>query len=1235
MLPQDHKVHNPPDNLVNFPRLAPPSADSPSSVGEISPLTTDDEDDVDAYPAVFKSYDDFSELKERRREQSENLKETLEETVQEALTGDDRGMAKTITSPYERQAVEKSLLGINISDEIVGNYQAWFVTDVMLQGRIYLTRNGLIFSTSLPTPSRHVTKASSLRKKSSNVGGGYTRYWFVLRQRCFLYFQNAEQPYFPTGIINLRDATCVEVEELENGEASSTFFVHTPSRVYTFKADNPNSAHEWVGALRKVIFLNNTRGDYAVIRIPWRNIVRTCDSTFLDLAKTIRFTTLLDKHNNWRDFLFAIFTDADIVLKHINALIRRTNAHHNPCFDADGKLDLEHSLLEPIETPVYETTPEPTYTPCLPAHIEEGYVEPRNYASSESDKHSYFDNTGPREVMSSLAQLPKELSSSIVHTLKNEILQITPSLRRSTSQASKLSASVNIESTTNVSGGTISGNVSPRLRGAGDTATQDGRDGDATMGDKPNSSGSAEANSSSEGSIGGITGPNDTYEDFYWRGDSAPQPGEKSCTSGSSSPNRRLTPCRYSYHSPSSDEEISCNFHHVKNENDKFNLQFRKLFSFPDGVGLIASYLCYFNHGGTKYWGELYISDYFVCFYRSRISGGIRMVLPLEDLTVIRKLHDNRLDCYQLELQAQVFEPYVFIFCQETARTDAHDTLLLALESLHLHQRTLESDGEVPSEREFLDYSLRQARISTYEQTLSTRLHWQLPPVIFDAHSDTINEIFLHRPKHSIRITMLTIGSRGDVQPYVALSQALMKEGHKCKIATHAEFKDFVEGYGIEHASIAGEPGALMELMIEHGSFSVTFLKEAMNKFGSFIKDLLESAWVACQGSDLLIESPQAMAGLHIAEALQIPYFRAFTMPWTRTRMYPHALMVTEQVGGSYNYLTYVMFDTLFWRGISSQVNKWRKEVLGLEKTNLELMGQQRVPFLYSVSPIVMVPPVDQPDWIHITGYWEIEKEDTFTPDPELVQFIEDARAAGVPLIYLGFGSIIVANARKMTRIVVEAIRKAGVRCILAKGWTSSHSRAETRPEPKLPPEIFAIESCPHDWLFPRVDACVHHGGCGTTGMSLRCGKPTVIKPFFGDQFFYAKRVEELSAGLYMRKLNIQDLTKAIITVTRSEEIRSRAAAVGEQISREHGVQTAVQCLYRELNYARSLIRKPHPNPNLFFEKQSTGSESSTTTRGTWATRLRALSDLVDRKLNKEKEVATSNVYLHPPCAGH
>lgn len=171
------------------------------------------------------------------------------------------------------------------------------------------------------------------------------------------------------------------------------------------------------------------------------------------------------------------------------------------------------------------------------------------------------------------------------------------------------------------------------------------------------------------------------------------------------------------------------------------------------------------------------------------------------------------------------------------------------------------------------------------------------------------------------------------------------------------------------------------------------------------------------------------MGGIHIAEALQIPYFRAFTMPWTRTRAYPHAFAVPERkMGGGYNYMTcaqakleedvldltsrcrYTMFDAVFWRAIAGQINRWRRKQLGLHGTSLEKLEPHRVPFMYNFSKRVVPPPLDWYEWVHVTGYWFLDGNDDagqkWEPPEALVEFLTRAKAHGKKVVYIGFGSV-------------------------------------------------------------------------------------------------------------------------------------------------------------------------------------------------------------------------------------
>lgn len=209
---------------------------------------------------------------------------------------------------------------------------------------------------------------------------------------------------------------------------------------------------------------------------------------------------------------------------------------------------------------------------------------------------------------------------------------------------------------------------------------------------------------------------------------------------------------------------------------------------------------------------------------------------------------------------------------------------------------------------------------------------------------------------------------------------------------------------------------------------------------------------------------------------------------------------------------------------------------------------------------------------MRVTGYWFLDDKSTFKPPAELQEFISEARSKGKKLVYIGFGSIVVSNAKEMTEALVEAVMEADVYCILNKGWSERlGDKAAKKTEVDLPRNILNIGNVPHDWLFPQVDAAVHHGGSGTTGASLRAGLPTVIKPFFGDQFFYAGRVEDIGVGIALKKLNAQTLADALKVATTNKIMKDRAGLIKKKISKEDGIKTAISAIYNELEYARSV----------------------------------------------------------------
>lgn len=170
---------------------------------------------------------------------------------------------------------------------------------------------------------------------------------------------------------------------------------------------------------------------------------------------------------------------------------------------------------------------------------------------------------------------------------------------------------------------------------------------------------------------------------------------------------------------------------------------------------------------------------------------------------------------------------------------------------------------------------------------------------------------------------------------------------------------------------------------------------------------------------------------------------------------------------------------------------------------------------------------------------------------------------AGPTPIYVGFGSIVVDDHVKLTRIVFEAISKAGQRAIVSAGWGNLGAD-----KVEVPDNILVIGSCPHDWLFRQVSCVVHHGGAGTTAAGLALGRPTIIIPFFGDQQFWGKIVGRAGAGpapIPHRQLTVENLSRAI-EMALKPSTGDRAEEIAKKMEKESGVRDGVRSFHRQLD---------------------------------------------------------------------
>ncbi|KAK9727440.1 Sterol 3-beta-glucosyltransferase [Basidiobolus ranarum] len=574
----------------------------------------------------------------------------------------------------------------------------------------------------------------------------------------------------------------------------------------------------------------------------------------------------------------------------------------------------------------------------------------------------------------------------------------------------------------------------------------------------------------------------------------------------------------------------------------------RKLFALPAEEKLINSF-----HGALirklPIRGKIYVSDHHVFFKSKAIGNNLKVIVPFDDVNEIHKRVGSIIFPYGVYFLTVSQIEITIAFGTESTRDEFFNIASSTMNQVKMGPRITRKQSRILEEEVLVPpkSSVNAVRSLSYP--------------VFDT------EIGIKEPK-SIHITCLTIGTRGDVQPYIALCKGLMKRGHRCRIATHVEYKEWVESHGIEFREVAGDPAELIRLCVDNGMFSISFIREGISKFRGWLDDLLATSWEACQGTDLLVESPSAMAGVHIAEKLNIPFYSCFTMPWTRTRSYPHPFAVPDyHMGGGYNYMTYILFDQVFWKGIGWQINRWRKKFLNLPSTSPDKLALHKVPFLYCFSGEIVPPAPDWPDWIHLCGYWFLDNPDqSWKPPQSLLDFLKiDPKP-----VYIGFGSIVVQDPEKMTEVIIEGVRKAGARAIISKGWSSRLQQEGKAPKEKVefPDFIYSLDSVPHDWLFPQVAGVMHHGGAGTTSAGIRAGVPTVIKPFFGDQFFWGNRIQEIGIGLCLKKFTPERISHALLTITTDEKIIKRSQVIGKRVQAENGVDNAINYMFRDYGLA-------------------------------------------------------------------
>ncbi|WP_174887073.1 glycosyltransferase [Streptomyces abyssomicinicus] len=390
-----------------------------------------------------------------------------------------------------------------------------------------------------------------------------------------------------------------------------------------------------------------------------------------------------------------------------------------------------------------------------------------------------------------------------------------------------------------------------------------------------------------------------------------------------------------------------------------------------------------------------------------------------------------------------------------------------------------------------------------------------------------------------MRVLIITAGSRGDVAPFTGLGRRLLDAGHQVTVAAHPAFGPLIGGCGLAHHPVPGDPRELIRRWSRAASREEV---RALNRaYVDGIADGVREA--AADGTDLVLTAfGPAPLGRAAGEALGVPVIGTYLAPQFATREFP---LPGGARGGGPEPADNLAAGRAVLRSaeglLAGAVARLRAE-FGLSPAEPSTPTDVR-PVFHGFSPSVVPRPADWPSHVEVAGYWWPARPDHWEPPAGLLDFLQ----AGPPPVFIGFGSMAAGQGERLGELVATAVERAGVRAVVQAGWAGLCADGD---------DVLAVGDVPHDWLFPRTAAVVHHAGAGTTGAGLRAGVPAVPVPVLTDQPFWASRLHRL--GVAPRPLPFQDLTAealgAAITACLSEPAhRRRAAELARQVAAEDG----------------------------------------------------------------------------------
>jgi UDP:flavonoid glycosyltransferase YjiC (YdhE family) len=410
-----------------------------------------------------------------------------------------------------------------------------------------------------------------------------------------------------------------------------------------------------------------------------------------------------------------------------------------------------------------------------------------------------------------------------------------------------------------------------------------------------------------------------------------------------------------------------------------------------------------------------------------------------------------------------------------------------------------------------------------------------------------------------VDIGIVTNDTRGGVQPYVALACGLMSAGHTVRAVAPGDLAPLFATAGVPVTPLDGQMRDVVRLLggaVEGGA--LTTMRGAAREFRRRIAGWRQTTLEALTGCDALLGGiGGATLGLDAARQLGVPFVEAQLQPVrARSAAYPPVLLTNWALRmGRWSWPTlHRIADVVVATMVQGPPGSGRRH--GAPRARRRVPAPT-CPVLYGISPHV-VPIASSPRRSRLaTGYWFMPA----APDHAIPAPLREFVARPGPVVSVGFGSMPSSAPHRDLEILHAVAARLGIRIVVLSGWSGMAAATDED-------RVFMAPEAPHDWLFPRMRANVHHGGAGTTAAALRAGRPSVVVPFTMDQPFWGSRVHALGVGpapIPRRTLDEDALARALETALQDGAMRQRAADLGMAIAREDGVRAAVGVLERSL----------------------------------------------------------------------